>query len=202
MWIVIALVSLTAFIILVLCVPLDVVLHMDVHGRPRFGMRLVWLFGLVSREVRREKKKPEAEKGKVEGKQKLRERGEGVRLVFEILQTKGLLSQIIRLLRDVLSHLKFREFGANLRVGLDNPADTGLLFAFIAPANLLLGSSFPREIRVQPSFADEAVLDGYLYGTARLWPIQLVTPIMGSAFSLPTMRAVKTVVSIKWKRKR
>jgi len=202
LWIVIALVSLAALIIFVLCVPLDVALHIDVHRKPRFGMRLAWLFGLVSREVRREKKKPEAEKGKLEGKRKLRERGESVRLVFEILRTKGLLSQIIRLLRDVLSHLKFREFGANLRVGLDNPADTGLLFAFIAPANLLLSSFFPREIRVQPSFADEAVLDGYLYGAARLWPIQLITPIMGSVFSLPTMRAMKTLVSAKWKMKR
>ena len=130
---------------------------MDVHGKPRFSMRIVWLFGMVSREVRREKKKPEEAKGAVEDKRKLRERGEDVSLVFEILRTKGLLSQIIRLLRDVLSHLKFREFGANLRVGLDNPADTGLLFALIAPANLLPSSFSPREIRVQPSFGDEAV---------------------------------------------
>ena len=201
MWVVAALAGLAVLTILVLCVPLDFVLRMDVDEKPKFRMRLAWLFGLVSREVRREKKKPKEAKRLVEGKRKPRDRRREARAIFEILRTKGLLRQLWGLVRSVLSHIKIREIGANLRVGLDNPADTGLLFAFIAPANLLLSSSFPHQIRVQPSFADEAVLEGYLYGAARLWPIQLVAPLIGFAFSLPTLRAVKTLVSTKWKRK-
>jgi len=165
-------------------------------------MRLAWLFGLVTKELRREKKKPEEEKEAVERKRKPRDRRADARVIFEVLRTEGLFGGLSRLLRSILSRIRIRELGANLRVGLDNPADTGLLFAFIAPANLLLSYASPNEIRLQASFGDEAVVEGYLYGTARLQPIQLVAPLMGFAFSLPTIRAVKTLILTRWKGKK
>ena len=200
MWAIAILASLAAIIILLLCVPLDVLLRMDVREKPRLRMRLAWLFGLLSKELRREKKKPEEEA--VERKKKPRHRRADARVMFEVLQTRGLFSRLGRLLKSTLGRIKVRELGANLRVGLDNPADTALLFAFVAPASLFLSSSSHHQIRLEPSFADQAVLEGYLYGTARVRPIQLVAPLMGFAFSLPTLKAVKTLVVTRWKGKK
>jgi len=180
-------------------VPVDVVLHMDVYGRPKFRMRLVWLFGLVSKEIRKGKKKPEEKAA--EAKPKPRRRRIRARTIFEILRTKGLLGQFKRLLKDVFGCLKVRDLVANFRVGLDDPADTGLLFAIVGPTILLLNSSFPHQIRVQPSF-DKAVLEGYSYGTVGLWPIRLVTPLLRFAFSLATIRVLKVLVLSRWKRKK
>ena len=202
MWAIAVLASLAALIILILCVPLDVVLRVDMDGRPKFRARLAWLFGLVSKDLRREKEKPEEEKRAIEGKRKGRDRRADARLLFEVLRTRGLLGQLGRLLRSVLSRIKIRELGANFRVGLDNPANTGLLFAFAAPVNLLLSSSSRHEIRVQPCFADEPVIEGSFYGTARLRPIRLTASLIAFAFSLPVMRAVKTLVLTKWKGKK
>jgi len=101
---------------------------------------------------------------------------------------------------DILA--KIRELGANLRIGLDNPADTGLLFALIGPATLFLSPAFPHEIRVQPSFDAEAVFEGHLYGAVRLHPIQLAPPFLRFICSLATIRAIKTLVLTKWKRKK
>ena len=202
MWTIAVLASLAALIVLLLCVPLDVVLRVNMDGRPKFRARLAWLFGLVSKDLRREKEKPEEEKRATEGKRKGRDRRADARLLFEVLRTKGLLGQLGRLFKSVLSRIKIRELGANLRVGLDNPADTGLLLGFVAPVNVLLSSSFSHQISVQPCFADEPVLEGYFYGTARLRPIQLTTPLIAFAFSLPAMRAVKTLVLTKWKGKK
>ena len=201
MWVIIALVSLAVILILILCVPLDIALHTDVHGRPNFRLRLSWLFGLVSKEITRGKK-PEEKNKEVKDKRKPRERKKGSRVIFEILRTRGLLRQIKSLLRDVFSHLKIRTLRADFRVGLDNPADTGLLFALIGPATFLLNSSFPYQIRVQPSFKDEAVFEGYSNGVVRLRPIQLVTPFLKFTFSLATIRVMKKLVLTKWKRKR
>ena len=175
---------------------------MDVPGRPRFRMKLVWFFGLVSKEVRKGKKKPKEEKRVAEGKPKRRKRRIPARTIFKILRTKGLLRQLRRLLRDLLKRLKIRDLVADFTVGLGDPADTGLLFAFIGPATLFLGSSSSHQIRVQPSFEDEGVCKGYLHGMVRLVPIQLVTPFIRFAFSLPTIRAVKRMVMTKWKRKK
>ena len=202
MWVAIALSSLVILIILVLCIPLDLVVRVDVYGRPRFGMKLAWFFGLVRKEIGKGEKKAEEEKRVVEPKPKRRKRGVGVGTIFETLRTRGLLRQVSRLLRDVLGCLKIRDLAANFTVGLGDPADTGFLFAFIGPATFFLGSSFPHRIRIQPSFEDEAVCEGYLCGTVRVVPIRMVTPGVRFAFSLPAIRIVKRLVVAKWKRKK
>jgi len=177
----------------VLSVPLDMAFHVDVHGRPRFGMKLGWLFGLVSKEVGKGKRVAEAKPK--------RRRRIGAWTIFEILRTKGLLAQLKRLLKDVLGRLKIRDIGVDFRVGLDSPADTGLLFALIGPATLFLGSSRVHVMRLEPSFGDEAVCEGYLHGVVRLQPVQLVLPFIRFAFSLATIRAMKKLVLIKWRGK-
>lgn len=201
MW-AIAVIAILAVIVLLLCVPLDILLRVDVNGKPRFRMRLAWLFGLVSKELGREKKEPEEEKEAVERKPKPRDRRADARVMLEVLRTKGLFTQLGRLLRGLLSRVKIRELTADLTVGLDNPADTALLFGFVAPAKLLLSYASPNKIRLEPSFADEAVLEGYLSGAARVQPVQLVPPLIGFACSLPTMRAVKILVLTRWKGKK
>jgi hypothetical protein len=163
-------------------------------------MRLVWLFGLVSHELRRGKKKPE-EKTTIEHKQKRRDWIEGIRVTFEVLRTKGLLRQFVSLAKRIRHNIKIKELVANFKVDLDNPADTGLLFAFLAPLNLLLSYFSPHQIRIEPSFAGEAIIEGHLYGTLRLRPIQVAAPLIGFAFSLPTLRAVKKLVLSRWRRK-
>ncbi len=192
MWVIAALASLAVLVILVLCVPLETVVRLDADGRPRFRMRLVWLFGLVSKEITKAKKKPEEERRVTEGKRKPRKRK--ARTILKILRTRGLLRQLKRLLKDILRRLKIRNLAADITVGLGDPADTGLLFALIGPATFFLGSSRMHDIRVQPSFEDEAVFKGYLSGAVRLLPIQLVIPSLRFVFSLATIRVVKTLV--------
>ena len=202
MWVIVALSSLAAFIILVLCVPLDITLHIDTSGRPRSRMRLVWLFGLVSKEIRKVQKKPREKRGELKGKRQLRGRRRRIRTVLAILGTKGLVTQLKDLVMGTLSRLEIRQLGVNFRVGLDDPADMGFLFAFIGPATLFLSSFSSHQIRVHPSFGDEAVFEGHLYGAVRLRPIRLVPTFMRFVLSLATIRAVKTLVLTKWKNRK
>ena len=178
MWIVVTLASVAALIILVLSVPLDMVLDIEVYGKPKARLRLSWLFGLVSKEIGKAKKKV------IKEKQKPREHKKRIWDIFEILRTRGLLKQLEVLIRDVLRHFKVKDFIADFRVGLGDPADTGLLFALIGPATYLPGSPFLHQARVEPSFDDEAVFEGYSHGVVRLRPIQLALPFLRFVFSL------------------
>ena len=201
MWVLAVLASLAVLITLVLCVPLDLAFHVDVYGRPKFSLRLVWLFGLISPELGKGKKKPEEKKRVVEGKRKppdRRRRAKAVKVIFEILRIKGLLRQLIKLLRDVIGSFRIRELGANFRVGFDNPADTGLIFAVIGPATHFLGSSRFHGVRIEPSF-DEAVCEGYLQGAVGLQPVRLIVPFLRFAFSSASLRIVKILILSKWK---
>ncbi len=200
MWAIATLAGLTGLIIFVLCVPLDVALNLDVSGRPRFRLRLVWLFGLVSKELDREKEKPKEKKKHPEEKLK-KKRGIRFRTILKILRTKGLLKQLKDLVRGILGQFKIRELGANLKLGLDDPADTGLLFALIGATTPFLRLPPQYQIRVQPSFYDEATFEGYLHGTLRLRPVKLVWPVIRFVYSLTALRIVKTLVLSKWKKK-
>lgn len=202
MWAVVILCSLIVVGALLLCVPLDMSFRLNVYGRPEFRIRLTWLFGLVSKEVKSRKKRAEQKEETVERRRKRGGRGKGTRAIFKILRTKGLLRQLKRLVKDVLNCLKVRELRVNFRVGLDDPADTALVFGPIGLAMLFLEAYSPYEIAVQPSFDGEAVFEGYSYGAVRLRPIQLVVPFTRFAFSLAAIRAVKMLILTKWRKKR
>lgn len=204
MWVVAILAGLAGLVILVLCVPLDMAFRVDVYGKPKLRLRLVWLFGLVSKELSREKKK--AEEKKVLKKKVLKEKPKKKRrarfgVIFEILKVRGLLGQFKSLLRGVIRSFRISQLEADFKIGLDNPADTGLLLAVIGPATLFLNRSFPHQIRVQPSFT-EAVFEGFSSGNLSLRPIQLVPPLVRFIFSLATIRVLKILALTKWKRKR
>jgi len=201
LWVIVALAGLAGLIILVLCVPLDATLNIDTFGRPKFRLSLVWLFGLISKELSRKKKRPE-EKREITKEKPKKKRGIGFNTILKILRSKGLLRRLKGLVRDVFGQLKIRELGVNLKLGLDNPADTGFLFALIGSTTPFLNLPSQYQISVQPSFYDEAVFEGYLRGALRLQPIKLVGPFMKFVFSLAVFRVVKILVLSKWKRKK
>ena len=202
MWVIVALASLTAVIILILSLPLSVVLHFNTSDKPKLQIRLVWLLGLVSKKITRGKKKPEAEKKALKGKRKPKKSKLKAATIFKILRTRGLPGQLKRLLGGILRCAEARDLRANFKIGLGDPADTGFLLALIWPAIFFLGSSRFDEIKIQPSFEDEAAFEGYLHGAARLIPIRLVVPLLRFTFSLAALRVIKILILAKWKRKK
>lgn len=196
MWAITVLVSLAALLVLLLCIPLDLALRFDSDRRPKFSMKLVWLFGLVRTEARRQK--PAEKEVIAERKPKLGEQENVIRVIFKVLRTKDMPGQITHLLRSIFRHLKIRDLVANLKIGLDNPADTGLLFALIAPLSLF-ASFLPYQIKIEPSFTANFFLQGHFSGVIRTQPIHLVGSFIGFVFSLPVVRAVKTLALSKWR---
>jgi len=181
-------------------VPLELVFNARVPGKPSVRFKLLWLFGLVGREmVGREKPKEKAapEKPKLKKKKKRRFKD-----IFVLLRTKGLLKQFQVFIRDLLRCFKIRDLNADIRVGLGSPDDTGQLFAFIGPPVVWLSSTLPFRVNVQPAFEDEAIFEGHARGKVRLRPIQLLIPIVKFLFSIATFRLLKNFIASRWKKKR
>jgi len=146
--------------------------------------------------------KKEAEANRViEHKQKRGDWTQEIRAISEFLRIKGFLRQLVSFLQRIVRRIKIKKLIADFKIGLENPADIGLLFAFLAPLNLLMSYFSPHHIRIEPSFASENIIEGHFDGELRLRPIQLAVPLIGFAFSLPTLRAIKKLVFSKWKRK-
>lgn len=202
MWFIVVLVSLVALFILFLCIPVELVFRANTQGRPKFSLRLIWFFGLVKRDLR-QFGKTHKEKTVVKFEEKPgRNWLQRIKVTWEIMQTKGLLKQFRRSIIRTIRSIQVRELAANLKVGLDNPADTGLLFAFIAPVNLVVNYFVPCHINIEPSFAGESFVTGNANAVVKLIPIHLAASLGGLAFSLPALRATKKLVLYRWKRKR
>jgi hypothetical protein len=171
---------------------------LNVPAKPRFRLKLVWLFGLVRRDITGGKKREK--KGKSEKIPEPKRKRTGLRDTLAILRTSGLVRQVIRLGRDVLSRLQIKDLAADLKVGLGSPMATGLLFAALGPLASWLNASFPVQVRA--SFAHEATLEGYLQGAVRVQPIRMVFPCLRFIFSPPAFRVARKLIRAKWKRKR
>ena len=202
-------------IVLLLTIPVDLVfcIERDADFKSRVSVR--WLFGLVGRDIRRKKKKPQPEKEKRrknlisiltrtfsqakrairdgEKKQEWNKRRKNTRSILAMLRTKGFPQKLLRFVRDSFRILRIHELKLNLRYGLGDPAETGLLFGAISPAMVYVRSFSSVDIQIQPDF-EQLYLGGYFKGDVRLFPIQFVGPLARLTFSITTIRAIKALV--------
>lgn len=72
--------------------------------------------------------------------------------MLSIIQTQGLTGNLKRLLGGLVHAVGIRYFKMRLRIGLDDPADTGLAAGRIWSALGCLQSIRPVEIDIEPSF--------------------------------------------------
>jgi hypothetical protein len=194
--------SLGALVILLLSVPFDVAVELDVHGKPKFTLNLAWFFGLINKKVESKKKvakpkKPEKLRPKVRRNKTLGT----IRFIIDIIRTKGLIGQTAKLVKRTYRRVKIKSLEAEWNVGLDDPYETFQLFTLTEPINQILYYSQPYPINIRPNFI-EPVLEGYAKADVRLYPIQFVPPFLMFIFSIPTFRVIRKIVRSRWRRKR
>lgn len=192
--------GLIALVAFILWVPLDFVFNIDVYEKPKIRFKLYWLFGLISREVPGARKKRAKKKKDKKGRSKLKWGDIG--FILKILGTKGLLRNVKKLVKGIFSCFKFRDMETDFRIGLGDPANTGLLFAFIGPVAAGIGAANISRISLQPSFEDSPTLEGYSHGAVRMRPLRLVPSLLRFTLSPPTARIVWKLVVRKWRKKR
>lgn len=92
---------------------------------------------------------------------------------------------ILDLVFGILAAIRFRRFRVAGRIGLDDPADTGMLWGHLAP--FVYGLSAPgREIEVSPDFSGPC-FDLEARGDIAILPIRLLRA--GAAFGWANLRA-------------
>jgi len=188
--------------ILLFSIPFDLSWKLEVYGKPKASLRWSWLFGLLDKEIRTGKRAPKKpKKKKARGKLNVRKAIAGIRQGSDYLRIKGLVSQFIRFMKRALRRIQIRRLEAELRVGLDDPADTFYLFAITEPVNRIINYSLPYPVSIQPSFI-EPIFEGYFYGTIRIYPVRFLLPLAQLIFSVPVFRLIKKVVASRWRRNR
>jgi len=179
------------FITLMLSIPVDMKFDLATHEHAKAKIRIGWLFGLVWKDIRARKKKKPKEKPK-------KRRKRGIKSFLPLLRIKGLPGKILKLIRQILGCLKIKQLDVALRVGLDDPFDTGMLCSVLWPALIPPSPSGKVRFRLEPVFSEFA-FEASLQGWVRLFPIQLVWPLVSFVLSATGLRLLKLMVVSRWK---
>ena len=116
------------FILFVFSIPVDLAFDVGGLGAARSRMRVGWLFGLFGKEFGRSGKEPQ------ERASKRKEKKRSAKPFLSLLVTKGVARGLLKLARRIFSGVRVRHLDARLVIGLDDPADTGMLYSASWPA--------------------------------------------------------------------
>lgn len=190
MWIVAVLTSGMLILVMLLLIPVDLGFQVAREERSRGQLAVGWMFGLLCKEIevgrkgRREDRKarrPERDRKRVRSKRSAR------RLVI-LARTRGFPHRCLRFFRQLLRQVKIRELRLWGRLGFDDPADTGLLFAALTPSLCCLGAFPAVSVGLEPDF-ERASLAGRARGTVRLVPLQVLWILVRFLLAPETLRA-------------
>lgn len=179
MEIVTILIGFLLFCLVLLFIPVDLSLYLEKDEVLDYHATLSLLFGFITIDMDRKGRKTEKSvlpKKKKSGKADL----------MSLFGHKAFIKRFIRLISDLLHSCRIKELNLHCRIGLGDPADTGILLSTVWP--LLL----PWKNTILETDFQEAVFEGYCKAKIRIFPIQIIGNILAFVFSPVTLHAMKT----------
>jgi hypothetical protein len=181
-------------IILVLSVPVDLVFDFTSGGDGKKIVRVEWFFGLVGRNLL-PRKKP----GK-RGKRKKRDFRYFLSYMA-LARTRGMVPAFVRLGRRMIGSFHIRQLSAELRLGLDDPADTGTVYGILWPAFVLPIKYTSATLAMDPVF-DGSVFEAAFQGEVRIFPVEIAANVLRFVFSPSGLRLIKAMAVLQWKKRK
>jgi hypothetical protein len=193
LWILFVLLGLVILVGMLLCVPIDLFININTYQAPRFQAGLQWFFGLLHKEIIKipKKQKNQQKKGRENGNHKT---GSGFNVAGTIIKVKGLFPASIRFLFNVIRQIKIIDLSAHFKVGLEDPADSGMLCAVVAPLSSFIRYRFHKDIDIQPLFDGDLIIEGQAYSKIRVVPIRIIAVTLGFIFSIPGIKVIKILI--------
>lgn len=129
---------------------------------------------------------------------KRQEKGSGSSLSLEpVLRIIPLGSDMIRFMRAILRHLSIREIEGDFTIGLQNPADTGVIFGFFSAIRALLFPCNRISLSMTPVF-DREILEGQILADFRISePLFIPVLMLRLAMKPSARRLIRGVSSRK-----
>ncbi len=150
---------------------------------PRAGdnfLTVHWAFGLVRYRMRALPSGP--------GQGKRPAGGNGARAALQVMQDAAGRRRLLRFLRDLWRSLNARGVYAHLRVGMDDPADTGRLWGIAGPLAAAAAAVPNAALSIEPDFGGET-LSVDSGGRFRCVPLLTLYHIVALLLSPPVRRA-------------
>jgi hypothetical protein len=192
--------SIVLLVILLFSIPVDLTFDVATDGDGKRKVKVGWLFGLLGKELLpgKERRPPKVKKPR---KFKRARKKPDLALSISVLRTRGLVTGVIRLLRRIFRSLRVRELDASLRLGLPDPADTGMMYGVCWPVSSLRSPSGTVRFRMEPVFEGPA-FEASLQGAVRVFPAEVAANAVLFVISPSGMRVIRLMVVSWWKKRK
>jgi hypothetical protein len=159
-------------VVLLLAVPLTINFYLHWNQGLSGHVQLGWANGHLHTEIPIQ---PGARKAKSKPKRKDKQRSSKPSGISgkTLLRNKPFRDRVMGYIRETWKAIEKRELKLLARIGLDDPADTGMLWSVLGPLGAILATSRNSEISLQPDFLDP-VFELQSSGRIRIIPLQLL----------------------------
>ncbi|MFI5029031.1 MAG: DUF2953 domain-containing protein [Solirubrobacterales bacterium] len=166
-----------------LAVPVDFSFEGVLGGVSR--ARIGWLWGLVGADLGGRPPRPRAPVRAPRPRRPFRSLGK----LLALARSPGFLSGLIRSGRRCLAAFEIGALHARMTLGLDDPADTGLVFGFVEAVRAALGVRRNLWLELLPDYLEPG-LRGQAAGRLRVVPLRLVFEALRLMLAPATVRAL------------
>jgi hypothetical protein len=177
-------------LVVLLSVPVDVRYRLRIRNGLEGRLTIAWLFGLIRIPVHLDgdkAKKRAAKRRKKKARRRKKARPGGRANVF---LSADFWRWLRRLLRKLMNKIRIYRLFLRVRLGLDDPADTGRLWALAGPVAALMANIPLAEMRLEPNFM-EAELEMESEGEIRIYPMGLIATVVATLLSPTTWRVFR-----------
>ena len=188
----VAIVALLTVAVALLAVPVVLVIDAERTDTLRLRWRVRWLFGLVEiRSARPGHTRPSSDRSDAtRSKQTTADkRWRRTRMGIAVLRTRGLMRRVARLAWRLRRQITLKEFHVRTAFGLDDPADTGIVYGVLSPL-LVMARMGGLNVDCRPMF-QESGLKGAVGGTIQVRPLPVAGALMAFLVSPPVLRSVR-----------
>ena len=184
-----------------LAIPIEIEYTYDSKSSLKSTIRIVWLFGFVrfqpssKKEEQRDKLRHEITPKRQTSRKAAKADKKGFKVFLAMLRSEGFIRHIFRLFYAILTITKIKQLRARFLFGLDDPADTGLVYGLLMSGISFLYAVPKVDFVVTPIF-DRYVVETNLKMKIRLVPINYLKAVVLFVFSKETFRAAKAAYKV------
>jgi len=177
-------------LIALLAIPVTLTFHASWQKSLQGNIQLQWAWGFVSARFPLVKSAGATEQEEKQTTNNIQQIPANKNNLLTALQHKKLRQRIIKFIRDFWHAIHKTNLKIQLRIGLDDPADTGQLWGFVGPVSGILSGIREANINIEPDFLDSTFeLDGQ--GTIRFVPLKMLYLISALLLSPSVWQGVK-----------
>ena len=179
-----------------LAVPVHLAFNVRRLERTEGSATVLWLFGLVRIPVPVKGKPKDAETGgrlnkqpESPGRSKRKSGGRGFRKFLIVIRNGPFRRRVFRLIGDLAGAVKASGLQFHAVAGLDDPADTGMLWGAAYPLLAALNLPYSGAVSVRPDFTEETFQFAGS-GSVRVIPLQVFFIVVFFILSPTTLRMI------------